>query len=230
MRITRFLPQVAATLLVAASVAANAAQPAPGGAITTQIIDRDGRPVRQVAVYAVPDTPVEPTTGGGVAAQAVMDQKHRAFVPHILVVTTGTEVAFPNSDEVSHHVYSFSPAKAFELPLYKQGTVHAPLLFDRAGVVTLGCNIHDNMVGYILVVETPYFALTDAAGTATLSGLPAGTYSLHVWTPRLRAAALPDPVPVQLGVGGAQTLTVPFTTKLYPPHDDGDATLTWEDY
>ena len=226
MRMTRILP-----LLLGASIAAaGAAQPDAAGTITMRVIDRDGEPVRQVAVYAVPADGSRAAPLGGAEMRAVMDQKHRAFVPHILVVTTGTEVAFPNSDEVSHHVYSFSPAKTFELPLYKQGTVQAPLLFDTPGVVTLGCNIHDDMVGYILVVDTPYFALTDPSGTATLGGLPAGDYSLHVWTPRMRPAGLPDPTELDVVAGQSQSLTAHFTTKLYPPHDDGDTTLTWANY
>jgi plastocyanin len=230
MRVARFLPPVNAALLAMFAVAGHSAQPAAGAALTTHVIDRDGQPVPRVAIYAVPAAPMQLEPIGGATMRAVMDQKHRAFVPHILVVTRGTEVTFPNSDEVSHHVYSFSPAKTFELPLYKQGTVQAPLRFDEAGVVTLGCNIHDNMVGYILVVATPYFALTDATGTATLAGLPPGDYSLHVWTPRMRASALPEPTPLRLEAGDAQTLTAHFTTKLYPPHDDGDTTLKWSNY
>lgn len=230
MRITRLLSHVSVALLATVASAGHAAQPSPGGTVATRVIDRDGQPVPHVAIYAVPAAPMQLEPTGGAAMHSVMDQKHRAFVPHILVVTKGTEVAFPNSDEVSHHVYSFSPAKTFELPLYKQGTVHAPLLFDEPGVVTLGCNIHDNMVGYILVVDTPYFALTDASGTATLAGLPPGDYSLHVWTPRMRASALPEPTPLRLEPGDAQALTAHFTTKLYPPHDDSDTTLKWANY
>ena len=92
---------------------------------------------------------------------------------------------FPNQDDVKHHIYSFSPAKKFELPLYA-GTPAEPVVFDRAGLVTLGCNIHDWMIGYILVVETPWFAVTTGNGRAQLRGLPAGTYQVEVWQPRLK--------------------------------------------
>jgi len=115
-----------------------------------------------------------------------MDQQNKAFVPHVLVVPVGTPVMFPNRDNIRHHVYSFSPAKRFELPLYI-GTPAAPVVFDKPGVVVLGCNIHDWMVGYIYVSATPYFAKTGEDGRARLGDVPAGAYEARVWHPRMRA-------------------------------------------
>lgn len=157
-----------------------------------------------------------------------MDQKNHAFVPHILVIETGTEVEFPNSDSVSHHVYSFSPVKKFELALYK-GSSHPPQPFDKAGLVTLGCNIHDDMVGYILVVDTPHFALTDATG-ATHFDLSPGEYTVHVWTPRMRSTHLPEPVAITLAEDQDETLDLSFTRKLYPAHEHADSSLSWANY
>jgi len=117
-------------------------------------------------------------------APAVMDQRDRRFVPQILAVQTGARVAFANSDKVTHHVYSFSPAKRFQLYVTK-GEVARSVVFDQPGVVTLGCNLHDWMLGYILVVDTPYFAQTDAQGHAALAPLPGGRYRLEVWHPRI---------------------------------------------
>jgi hypothetical protein len=111
-----------------------------------------------------------------------MDQRNLAFVPRVLVVPTGSSVSFPNSDSVSHQVYSFSPAKKFQLPLYK-GERHPPVTFERDGLVVLGCNIHDEMVGYIYVTRAPWFGTTDSAGTLHLAGLPAGNYQLVLWSP-----------------------------------------------
>ena len=91
---------------------------------------------------------------------------------------------FPNKDDVRHHVYSFSPAKRFELPLYA-GTPAAPVVFDRPGIVAIGCNIHDWMLGYLYVAETPYLARTGADGRARLENLPAGRYVVRVWHPRM---------------------------------------------
>lgn len=111
-----------------------------------------------------------------------MDQRNRAFVPGVLVVGVGTSVEFPNNDSVSHQVYSFSAAKRFQLPLYK-GEPHPPVTFDRAGLVVLGCNIHDAMVGYIYVTDAPYFGKTEAGGDLRFKGLPAGDYRIAIWSP-----------------------------------------------
>jgi plastocyanin len=125
-------------------------------------------------------------------AKAVMDQRNMMFAPTVLPVTAGTLVRFPNSDNIHHSVYSFSPAKRFELPLYA-GVSAEPVLFDKTGVVTLGCNIHDWMVGYIVVLDTPYFVKTAADGKAHLD-LPAGTYQLEVWHPQVVGAASAETV------------------------------------
>jgi hypothetical protein len=159
-----------------------------------------------------------------------MDQQHRQFVPHILVVRAGTEIQFPNSDTVSHHVYSFSPAKSFELALYRQGSVHPPLVFDTPGDVTLGCNIHDDMVGYILIVDTPYFAITDGNGETSLAGLAPGKYRVHVWTPRLKRADLPAPVELEVSEGAPATFGAQFTAKLSPAHHSTASSLQWSRY
>ena len=117
-----------------------------------------------------------------------MDQIDEAFVPFLLPVQVGTTVSFPNKDDTRHHVYSFSEAKKFELPLYK-GTPAEPMVFDQPGEVVLGCNIHDHMRGYLYVVESPYFAGAGASGIAEIRDLPAGSYEVHVWHPRQKKAA-----------------------------------------
>ncbi len=109
-----------------------------------------------------------------------IEQKNRQFNPLVSVVQTGSNIHFPNRDKVRHHVYSFSPAKKFELKLYS-GVPANPVLFDKPGTVVLGCNIHDTMLAYIQIVDTPYFAKTDATGTAKISNLPEDTYALKVW-------------------------------------------------
>jgi hypothetical protein len=116
-----------------------------------------------------------------------MDQRNREFVPRVLVIGVGSSVEFPNNDSVSHQVYSFSAAKRFQLPLYK-GESHPPVTFDKPGLVVLGCNIHDAMVGYIYVSDAPYFAITEASGAATLNDLPAGDYRIVVWGPYIADA------------------------------------------
>lgn len=116
----------------------------------------------------------------------LMVQEDIQFHPFVLVVPAGADVNFPNHDKVRHHVYSFSPAKKFELKLYghdETRTVH----FDKAGVVALGCNIHDRMSGYIDVMDTPYVAKTDEKGEAVLTDLPAGPGTLTIWHPYLKS-------------------------------------------
>ena len=143
-----------------------------------------------------------------------MDQRGLRFVPFVLPVQAGTSVAFPNSDNVRHHVYSFSPAKRFELRLYA-GNHTSTVLFDKPGIVTLGCNIHDWMVSYVYVLDTPYFAKTGADGLAHLGDLPAGTYVARLWHPRIDGAA---PIVVeQLLVVGHAPLQRDYHLQLHAP-------------
>lgn len=168
------------TLLAAAfyCTAAHAAD------LQTFIHKADGTPVADAVITLMPESgsPPKPASPG----EAIMDQVHSTFVPHVLVVPVGTQVNFPNSDHIHHDVYSFSPAKTFELPLYKGVPAHA-VLFDKPGVVVLGCNIHDWMLGYIDVVTSPWYAMTDATGHASVKAVPAGNYTVTVWQPDLDA-------------------------------------------
>jgi plastocyanin len=152
--------------------------PSAAAEISVTVVDRDGRGIEDAVVTA------SPAAGKAVSAAkpAVMDQRDRAFVPRVLVVSVGSRVEFPNNDSVSHQVYSFSPAKRFQLALYK-GETHPPVTFDQPGLVVLGCNIHDSMVGYIYVTPAPYFGTTDASGTVKLKDLPKDDYQIVVWSP-----------------------------------------------
>ena len=114
-----------------------------------------------------------------------MDQIDQEFVPRVKPVLVGSSVYFPNKDNIRHQVYSFSPAKQFELPLYA-GTPAKPVVFDKPGVVVLGCNIHDWMIAYIYVSESPYFAKTGTDGSAQLKELSPRQYTVRVWHPRLQ--------------------------------------------
>lgn len=119
--------------------------------VTVMVTDAGGKPVTD-AVVAFYDSKT-PAANANAAGKII--QKNKMFNPKVTVVQTGTSINFPNEDSVRHHVYSFSPAKKFELKLYS-GVPTNPVPFDQAGVVTLGCNIHDSMVGYIYVVDTPF--------------------------------------------------------------------------
>lgn len=166
--------------------------------LTVRVRDARGRAVADAVVYAEPEGRQLPLA----RRTAVMDQRNRQFIPHVLPVQVGTAVSFPNTDDVRHHVYSFSKAKTFQLPLYK-GTPSNPEVFDRAGVATLGCNIHDQMSAFIVVVDTPYFAKT-VNGMATLDDLDAGRYTVKVWHPDLEAA------PRSVALKSADSLSLTF--------------------
>jgi plastocyanin len=185
--------------------------PSAAAEISVTVVDRDGRGIEDAVVTATP-------TGGKalpvpLAKPAVMDQRDRAFVPRVLVVSVGSRVEFPNNDSVSHQVYSFSPAKRFQLALYK-GEIHPPVTFDQAGLVVLGCNIHDGMVGYIYVTDAPFFGKTDAGGMLRLTDLAAGDYRLTIWSPFIG-----DPAPsltriVHVGAQEATADRVQLTREL----------------
>lgn len=163
---------VAATLLLSCmSMSAVAAD------LIVDVKDAVDAPVIDTVVYA------EPLSGQVAMSKkntVIIEQKGRKFLPLVSVVQTGTDISFPNNDSVRHHVYSFSPAKSFELQLYS-GVPGAPVTFDKPGTVVVGCNIHDKMVAYIHAVATPYFGKTDNAGKVILAGLPSGKYRIKAW-------------------------------------------------
>jgi len=182
------------------------------GELTVHVQDRNGHAVANVVVTAMPAAGAA-RAAAPQHAEAIMDQQNMAFVPQVLVVAVGSDVKFPNSDTVSHQVYSFSPAKRFQLPLYK-GQVHPPVNFDKAGLVVIGCNIHDQMVGYIYVTEAPYFGETDARGTLHWSNLPPDSYSLTLWSPYIADAAASLVRSVQVSQGAPASADVQLTRDL----------------
>lgn len=130
-------------------------------------------------------------------------QKNTQFDPFVLIVPVGAEVAFPNLDPFKHHVFSFSAAKKFELKLYGSDETHT-VIFDKAGLVTLGCNIHDDMIAYIHVVDTPFAAKSSASGELTITGLPAGPARVSIWHPYLREPRNEKVQQVTIAANGAQ--------------------------
>jgi plastocyanin len=146
-----------------------------------QILDQQGQPVADAVL-----TLQGPPGPSPINTKADMDQRNKEFVPHVLAVHSNTNVTFPNSDNIRHQVYSFSPAKRFELKLYEG--IPAAQVFDKPGVVVLGCNIHDWMLGYIYVTDDPWFAVSDAKGQIAFE-LPAGHYKVTLWHPQNAAMA-----------------------------------------
>lgn len=145
--------------------------------VAVQVVDSQGAPLADAVVML---------SGQGLVPErqpAAIDQQNRRFVPHVLAVATGTAVSFPNTDDIRHQVYSFSSPKRFELPLY-HGIPSTPVVFDQPGVVVVGCNIHDWMVGYVYVTAAGRSVVTDSQGRARLEA-PDGHYQLALWHPDL---------------------------------------------
>ncbi|GJI87281.1 hypothetical protein RugamoR1_04440 [Rugamonas sp. R1(2021)] len=163
--------------------------------LTVQVQDATGKALPDTVIY------VEPEGGpaaGKAPATAEIEQKGLKFLPLVSVVQTGSKVFFPNNDKVRHHIYSFSPAHKFDQKLYS-GQSAAPQVFDKAGTVVLGCNIHDKMLAYVKVVDTPYFAKTDGAGAVRIE-LPAGKYVVKAWHYNTVGGATPEqPLTVKAG-------------------------------
>jgi plastocyanin len=170
-----FLPALLAFVLAASATAQT---------LTVRVRDAKGAAVPDAVVSLTPAETQQPgRTGDTSSAPVEIVQRDQEYVPYVTVIRTGTVVEFPNADDIQHHIYSVSKAKRFEKPLYAPGAREA-VLFDQPGIVTLGCNIHDWMIAYIVVLTSDYFAKSDADGLVRVSA-PPGNYRLDVWHPRL---------------------------------------------
>jgi plastocyanin len=190
--------------------------------IAVQVNDAAGKPVADVVLYA------EPEAGGTLPKYlkpASIEQRGLKFLPLVSVVQAGSQISFPNNDKVRHHIYSFSPAKKFDQKLYS-GVAAAPQVFDKAGTVVLGCNIHDRMVAYVKIVDTPFFAKSDADGIARIEVPAAGKFTLNAWHFHMSAAANTS-VPVVVKAGDPAT-PVRFRLIMKPPVADGDSPAAGE--
>lgn len=173
MRFKLFLPAFLALLATAL----------PAASLRITVTDTRSTPAADAVVSLLPlDAPAPPATA---EATAEITQQNEEFTPYVLPVRTGTRVKFPNRDTVQHHVYSVAVPKRFDIPLHG-GDTTGQVIFDQPGVVAIGCNIHDWMLAYVVVVDTPWFALTATDGLAIFTDLPPGRYSLEIWHPRAR--------------------------------------------
>jgi plastocyanin len=158
--------------------------------------------------------PLEGPPRHATAVHAVMDQVNRSFAPDLLVIPVGSTVEFPNSDSVSHQIYSFSAPKRFQLPLYR-GKPYPPVHFDQTGVITLGCNIHDEMLAYLLVTDAAWYGRTNASGSWSTE-VPHGRYRVELWHPRLRDNETDLARELTVGEGDRAELTLRLTRGLQP--------------
>lgn len=205
---------ISPALVVLVLAGATTARAAP---LSVTVLTAESHPLAGavVAVYGSgTDRPATPVQG-------VMDQINKSFQPDVLVIPVGSTVEFPNSDSVSHQIYSFSAARRFQLPLYR-GKPYPPVHFDQAGLVTLGCNIHDSMLGYILVTDAPWFGRTNSAGLWSVA-VASGHYTVRIWHPRMRERPAIERK-LALGDSGAE-LQVKLSEALRPPHLDGQRAM-----
>ena len=179
------------------------------GSLDVTVKDGNGALVSDAVVYAKGRA----VTSALAKNRMVIDQRDKQFIPYVTALQVGTSVLFPNNDNIRHHVYSLSPAKKFELPLYA-GVPAEPVTFDKEGFVTLGCNIHDWMIAYVAVLATPYFEVTGKEGRTRLKDLPPGQYIVEVWQPSLKGAPEKFAQRVDLAARDAKELV--FTLDLKP--------------
>ena len=173
---------------------------ARAGPVEVRVTDAAGKPLVNAVVFLESR---EAKAAVKPAPPAEVAQADRQFVPQVIVVPVGTSVSFPNRDSVRHHVYSFSAVKKLEIKLYV-GTPAAPVVFDQPGVAVLGCNIHDNMAAWVVVVETPWYGQSGADGRVTWPQVPAGTYRLRSWHPSLAPGAPAADQALQVGSAAVQ--------------------------
>ncbi len=181
--------------------------------VSVQVSDSAGKPLADVVIVVDAEA--------GVAVPRVMSagevaQRGLKFLPLVSVIQTGSRVAFPNYDKVKHHIYSFSPAKKFDQKLYS-GAAAATQVFDKAGLVVLGCNIHDRMVSYIKVVDSPYFAKTGPDGVARIELPAGGKYTVSAWHYHMAGAAAEQVVALTDDAG------LVFKLAMKPPALEADA-------
>ena len=195
------LTSAAASLTLALAPALSlGVAPASAATVTVTVQDAAGLPLPGSAVFLESDAAraaVRPLAGAEIA------QQHKQFTQRVTVVPVGTAIQFPNRDTVRHHVYSYSPTKTFELKLYA-GTPSKPVLFDKPGIAVLGCNIHDTMIAWVVVVPTPYYGLSDAAGRVQLADVPPGSYRLRSWNPAFAVGAPALDQPLEVAAEGAR--------------------------
>ncbi|MES2130438.1 MAG: methylamine utilization protein [Pseudomonadota bacterium] len=185
--------------------------------VAVVVHDAAGKPLADTVVYVEGEGAAAPPK---VQKSGEIEQKGLKFIPLVSVVQTGSKVSFPNNDKVRHHIYSFSPAHKFDQKLYS-GVAAVPQVFERAGTVVLGCNIHDKMIAYVKVVDTPYFAKTDASGVAHIELPAGGKYTVKAWHYNMTASANGEQT-AQVKAGDVQT-PLTFALAMKPPSVDADS-------
>ena len=184
------------------------AQTAPASTVSVNVKTTAGKAAVDTVVVLDPLDASPPPAH----ERAIIDQLHKTFVPRVSVIRTGTVVALPNSDSIRHEVYSHSPPHPFQVKLYASSHTEE-VTFDKPGLLVLGCNIHDSMVAFVAVVDSPYYAKTLGSGQAEIQ-VPPGRYRVRVWHPELRV-----PIETKLITVTSAPLTLTLTVDLDPERE-----------
>jgi plastocyanin len=188
-------------------------EPAMATNFTAVITDQDGKPVVNAVVSLLTESGSGmPAASSRLTGEKTIDQRNETFLPIVTIIPKGGRIVFANNDQTTHQVYSFSKVKQFEMTLNRGQT--APVTFENAGVAALGCNIHDKMIAYAFVADSPWTALTGEDGHAVIADVPAGTYSAQVWHPKFAPGRPPPSVAVSLS---GDTNRWEATVKLLAP-------------
>ncbi|HXZ67394.1 MAG TPA: methylamine utilization protein [Alphaproteobacteria bacterium] len=186
------------TLAAAATLPLLLAGPAAASGLDVKVLDQSGKPVESAVVSLT--APAGAPPGPPLPAQAIIDQNFETFFPLVTILPTGGSVTFRNSDKTMHQVYSFSTIKrfAFEVDV---GHSSPAVVFDKPGTAAIGCNIHDQMITYVVVTDNPYTKLSDKSGAAHFTDLQPGHYAAEVWHPDLAPGANPASAEADVGPG-----------------------------
>ena len=179
-------------------------EPASATNFTAEVVDQDNRPVVNAVVTLIADVKSSmPAAATRLATDKTIDQRNETFLPQVTIVPKGGHIVFANNDQTTHQVYSFSAAKQFEITLAK-GEKSSPIAFDNAGVAALGCNIHDHMIAYAFVADSPWAALTGSDGKVSLADVPPGNYQVQVWHPKFPPGRQPPSLRASLSGDAAR--------------------------
>jgi plastocyanin len=192
-----------------ALIALTLASPAVAGTLTVTVVDGSGRPMRDAVVSLIPNEQSRMQQAASLLPGGkVIDQRNESFMPLVTVLPVGGSIVFSNSDHTMHHVYSFAQVRQFEFVL-NSGEKSAAVRFDRAGIAAIGCNIHDQMISYVYVTDSPWTAISGADGVIRFD-LPAGAYRTSLWHPEMAPGRQVPSTSIVIGTGpAAATLTMP---------------------
>jgi plastocyanin len=187
--------------------------PAAATSFAARVIDQDNKPVANAVITIVADGKTALAAATRLDPARVVDQRDETFIPLVTILPRAGRVVFANNDKTKHQVYSFSPIKQFEITL-AQGEKSPSFAFDKAGVAVLGCNIHDHMIAYVFVSDSPWTALTGADGRTVIADVPPGNYDIQVWHPQLPPGTA---APEESVVLSGETTEFATRLKLLPP-------------